>query len=163
MAQPITAIPKPLPSEEKKVEQRITSFTSSWTENEEAFEQMAALVNELHKAGLLEAATAMLQAKDKMAKIGLKQLTREPVANLLSLLMGTTGALTQFDAEQTTKLIRSLGTGLTEATQHSEADQRIKVLDLLKLLNDPDINRAIGFLIHFLKGMGTALKMDEQG
>jgi uncharacterized protein YjgD (DUF1641 family) len=28
----------------------------------------------------------------------------------------------------------------------------------MKTLNDPDINRAIGFGVHFLKGMGKELK-----
>jgi uncharacterized protein YjgD (DUF1641 family) len=161
MAQPITAIPKPLFSEKEKGEKKGDSLRAILIEHEEALEQIMVIVKELHEAGVLETLTAMIQAKEKITEIGLKQINSEPVTNLLSLLMGTAGALTQFDTEQTPKLIRSLGTGLTEANQYSEADQRIKVFDLLKLLNDPDINRAIGFLIHFLKGMGKGLKAEE--
>ena len=43
--------------------------------------------------GVLEAATSMLQAKEKIAKIALHQITREPVTNLINTLMGASRRL----------------------------------------------------------------------
>lgn len=72
--------------------------------------------------------------------------------------MGATGALMNTDPELTTKLVNSAMRGMDEANDYLQTDKKVKVMDLFKLLNDPDINRALGFGIHFLKGMGKELK-----
>lgn len=45
-----------------------------------------------------------------------------------------------------------------KAASTCKAIKKIGMLDLVKVLNDPDINRAIGFGIHFMKGLGKGLK-----
>lgn len=158
MAQPITTIQKVVPTKEEQNEQKLEDLKLLLANNEESLNKILQLVSELNEMGALEAANSMLQSKEKITKIALGQMTREPVTNLINNVMGAAGALTSIDPETTTKLLNSVSKGIDEGNQYLETDEKISVLDLVKVLKDPDINRAVGFGIHFLKGMGKGLK-----
>ncbi|MFJ7929878.1 DUF1641 domain-containing protein [Peribacillus sp. NPDC096448] len=157
MAAPITEIHNPITEEEIRLK-KLEELKTLITDNEDALNNMFKIVNELNDSGVFEAATSMLQGKEQIAKIALQQITRQPVTNLINTLMGATGALMNADAAQSTKLLNSALSGIDEGNKFLQADKKIGVLDLMKTLNDPDINRAIGFGVHFLKGMGKELK-----
>ncbi|MFD6438808.1 DUF1641 domain-containing protein [Peribacillus sp. NPDC060186] len=157
MAAPITEIHNPITEEEIK-RQKLEELKTLITNNEDALNNMFKIVNELNDSGVFEAATSMLQGKEQIAKIALQQVTRQPVTNLINTLMGATGALMNADAAQSTKLLNSALAGIDEGNKFLQTDKKIGVMNLMKTLNDPDINRAIGFGIHFLKGMGKELK-----
>ena len=161
MAAPITEIQRPEFTEDEIIEQKLSELKKQFANNEEAFKQMLDIIHELSDIGALEAANAMLQAKEKIAKIALEQVSREPVTNLLNTLMGATGAIMGADPKNTTKLISSAVQGMEDGHEFLKTEKKVRIFDLMKTLKDPDINRAIGFGIHFLKGMGKALKYDE--
>ena len=100
----------------------------------------------------------MLLAKEDIAKIGLEQVTKEPVTNLLNTIIGATGAMMEADPDQTKNVVHGVVSGLKEGHEFVDTEQKIKLFDLMRSLNDPDINRAVGFGLHFLKGMGKELK-----
>ncbi|GLV63832.1 hypothetical protein Bmyc01_25020 [Bacillus mycoides] len=158
MAAPIQAIQKQELTEEEIKQQKLEDLKELLANNEEALNQMFNIVGELNDIGMLEAANSMLKAKEPIAKIVLGQVTREPVTNLINNMMGAAGALTELDPELTKKLIGSVLTGMDEGNQHLQNNKKVGILDLMKVLRDPDINRAIGFGLHFLKGMGKGLK-----
>ncbi|MFJ7685112.1 DUF1641 domain-containing protein [Peribacillus butanolivorans] len=157
MAAPITEIHNPITEEEIKL-QKLEELKTLVTNNEAVLNNMFKILGELNESGVLEAANSMLQGKEQIAKIALQQVTRQPVTNLINTLMGATGALMNADAAQSTKLLNSALAGVDEANKFLQTDKKIGVMNLMKTLNDPDINRAIGFGIHFLKGMGKELK-----
>ncbi|USK59240.1 DUF1641 domain-containing protein [Peribacillus asahii] len=158
MAQPITEIKKNLLTAEEQKQKKLEALTALLANNDEALNKVLTIVGELNDIGVLEAADSMLQAKEKIAQIALHQVSREPVTNLINTLMGATGALMKTDPELITKLVNSAMKGMDEANDYLQTNKKVKVMDLVKLLNDPDINRALGFGIHFLKGMGKELK-----
>lgn len=158
MAAPIQAIQKQELTEEELKQQKLEDLKELLANNEEALHQMFNIVGELNDIGMLEAANSMLKAKEPIAKIVLGQVTREPVTNLINNMMGAAGALTELDPALTKKLIGSVLTGMDEGNQHLQSNKKVGILDLMKVLKDPDINRAIGFGLHFLKGMGKGLK-----
>ncbi|MBM6644617.1 DUF1641 domain-containing protein [Bacillus sp. RIT 809] len=158
MAAPIQAIQKQELTEEELKQQKLEDLKELLANNEEALNQMFNIVGELNDIGMLEAANSMLKAKEPIAKIVLGQVTREPVTNLINNMMGAAGALTELDPELTKKLVGSVLTGMDEGNQHLQSNKKVGILDLMKVLKDPDINRAIGFGLHFLKGMGKGLK-----
>jgi uncharacterized protein YjgD (DUF1641 family) len=158
MAAPITAIQKHVWTDEELKQQKLEDLKTLLTDNEEALNKILDIVGELNDIGVLEAVNAMLQAKETIAKIALGQVTREPITNLINNLMGAAGALTSLDPELTKKLVGSVTLGLDEGSKYLQNNNKIGMLDLLKVLNDPDINRAIGFGIHFMKGLGKGLK-----
>ncbi|MEK4095929.1 MULTISPECIES: DUF1641 domain-containing protein [unclassified Bacillus (in: firmicutes)] len=158
MAAPIQAIQKQELTEEELKQQKLEALKELLANNEDALNQMFNIVGELNDIGMLEAANSMLKAKEPIVKIVLGQVTREPVTNLINNMMGAAGALTELDPELTKKLIGSVLTGMDEGNQHLQSNKKVGILDLMKVLKDPDINRAIGFGLHFLKGMGKGLK-----
>ncbi|MEK4912025.1 hypothetical protein COL41_20255 [Bacillus mycoides] len=158
MAAPIQAVQKQELTEEELKQQKLEALKELLANNEDALNQMFNIVGELNDIGMLEAANSMLKAKEPIAKIVLGQVTREPVTNLINNMMGAAGALTELDPELTKKLIGSVLTGMDEGNQHLQSNKKVGILDLMKVLKDPDINRAIGFGLHFLKGMGKGLK-----
>ncbi|PGE99986.1 hypothetical protein COE80_17410 [Bacillus pseudomycoides] len=158
MAAPIKAIQKQGLTEEEQKQQKLEGLKELLANNEEALNQMCNIVGELNDIGMLEAANSMLKAKEPIAKIVLGQVTREPVTNLINNMLGAAGALTELNPELTKKLVGSVLTGMDEGNQHLQSNKKVGILDLMKVLKDPDINRAIGFGLHFLKGMGKGLK-----
>ncbi|CAM3858619.1 DUF1641 domain-containing protein [Bacillus paramycoides] len=158
MAAPIQVIQKQELTEEEIKQQKLEDLKELLANNEDALNQMFNIVGELNDIGMLEAANSMLKAKEPIAKIVLSQVTREPVTNLINNMMGAAGALTELDPELTKKLVGSVLIGMDEGNQHLQNNKKIGILDLMKVLKDPDINRAIGFGLHFLKGMGKGLK-----
>ncbi|MGG0237690.1 DUF1641 domain-containing protein [Bacillus rhizoplanae] len=158
MAAPIKVIQKQELTEEEQKQQKLEDLKVLLANNEEALNQMFNIVGELNDIGMLEAANSMLKAKEPIAKIVLGQVTREPVTNLINNMMGAAGALTELNPELTKKLVSSVLTGMDAGNQHLQSNKKVGILDLMKVLKDPDINRAIGFGLHFLKGIGKGLK-----
>ncbi|MFJ8260961.1 DUF1641 domain-containing protein [Rummeliibacillus sp. NPDC094406] len=158
MATPITTINKQQLTEEQLKDQKLENLKQLLSENEEAVNQVFTIMAELNDIGALEAATKLIEAKEEIAHIALGQMTRKPVTNIINNLMGVAGVLTEMNPETTTKLVESLNTGLDVANKAVESDEKVSVFKLVKLLKDPDINRALNFGIHFLKGLGKGLE-----
>lgn len=158
MAVPITGIKKQQLTEEQLKEQKLDNLKELLSENEEAVNQVFSIMAELNDIGALEAAMKLLEAKEEVAHIALGQLTRKPVTNIINNLMGVAGALTALNPETTTKLIEGLNTGIDEASKALESNEKVSAFKLMKMINDPDVNRALNFGVHFLKGLGKGLK-----
>lgn len=157
MATPITKIKKEVLTDEKIAAQKLEELKTLVTDNEQAVAQIFSIMAELNDVGALEAVTKMLQAKEEIAHIALGQVTREPVTNMMNVMLGAAGALTQMDAQMVAKLMTSLNSGLDEAKVAVEADEKMSIFKLMKIMNDPDVNRAMNFGVHFLKGLGKGL------
>lgn len=158
MAAPINSIQKKLLTEEEYTAQKLDNLKKLVSENDSAVTQILSLIGELDSIGALEAANKMLEAKEEVANIALGQITSKPVTNLINNMMGAAGALTQLDPDVTTKLVSGLMSGVDEANKAVAETDKISTLKLMKMMNDPDVNRAMNFGIHFLKGLGSNLK-----
>ncbi|WP_077212307.1 DUF1641 domain-containing protein [Bacillus dakarensis] len=158
MAKPISTIKKNELTEEQKKSQSLESLLSEVAQNKDSLLETLQLLQELHDSGILDALNSLVKAKEKVAKIAVGQMTREPVTNLINNTMAAGGALTTLDPEMTKKLMGSVALGIEKAQQGLQEDSKVGILDLLKVLNDPDINRAIGFGLNLLKGVGEGLK-----
>lgn len=158
MAVPITGIKKQQLTEEQLKEQKLDNLKELLSDNEETVNQVFSIMAELNDIGALEAAMKLLEAKEEVAHVALGQLTRKPVTNIINNLMGVAGALTDLNPETTTKLIEGLNAGVDEASKALESNEKVSAFKLMKMLNDPDVNRALNFGVHFLKGLGKGLK-----
>ncbi|KOY83364.1 DUF1641 domain-containing protein [Lysinibacillus macroides] len=158
MAVPITKIKKQPFTEEQLKEQKLANLQQLLSDNEETVNQVFSIMAELNDIGALEAAMKLLEAKEDVAHIALEQLTRKPVTNMINNVMGVAGALTELNPETTAKLVEGLNAGVEEANKALETEEKISAFKLVKMLNDPDVNRAVQFGVHFLKGLGKGLK-----
>ncbi len=158
MAAPITSITKKQQSAEELQQQKLDELQTLLATHDKAIEKLLGIAGELHHSGMLEAAESMMKAKEQIAHIAIGQVSREPVKNLINHVMSAGAAMTQVDPELTAKLSSSAVKGIEAASKYAKTDQKISLFELAKSLKDPDINRAIGFGLHFLKGMGHELK-----
>jgi uncharacterized protein YjgD (DUF1641 family) len=162
VAKPITTIQKQTITEEEKREKTIEELKTSLTEKEEAVTELLSIIEELHKSGILEAANAMLKAREDIAKIVIGQANRKPVTTVINHVIGMAQLLANLDPQLTAKLLESTASGIAEAyKQTKEPDKKIGIFDLLKSLNDPDINRAIRFALSALKEIGKRLNEEK--
>ncbi|XJZ27979.1 DUF1641 domain-containing protein [Bacillota bacterium Lsc_1132] len=153
MAKPITSFAK----NEIKSE-TIEHLAEHAVKNSEGLKQAIELLQELHESGILDAMVSLVQAKEKVAKIAVGQMTRTPVTNIINNAMAAAGALTEMDPAFTQKLIGGLSNGMKKAEEGLKKGEKAGVMDLLKALKDPDINRTVLFGINLLKGIGEGLK-----
>ncbi|WNV78525.1 DUF1641 domain-containing protein [Bacillus atrophaeus] len=158
MAIPISTIQKETKTEEQVKLEKLEELKALLVENEDSVSKTMKLMGELNSLGVFDAANSMLQAKEEIAKIALGQVSREPVTNLINTMMAAGGALTKADPAFTGKLLESVLAGTEQAQSFLKEDKKVGVLDLLKAMKDPDINRAVGFGLQFLKGMGKELR-----
>jgi uncharacterized protein YjgD (DUF1641 family) len=158
LAAPITAIQRQELTDEQQKQQKLEYLTTLLADHEDAINKIMGIVGELNDMGVFDAADAMLQAKEKIAAIALGQIGREPVTNMINNLMNAAGVLTSIDPELAKKLAGSVAAGMDEGSKHLQSNKKISMFDLVRALNDPDFNRAIGFGLHFLKGLGKGLK-----
>jgi len=158
MASPIKKVIRTELTEAEKQQQTLENLLSEVALNKDSLQETLLVLKELHESGLLEALKDLLKAKEKVAKIAVDQTLREPVTNLINNAMAAGGALTALDPNTTEKLMSGLANGIEKAEQGLQENTRVKMFDLLKVLNDPDINRAIGFGLNLLKGVGEGLK-----
>ena len=163
MAEPITNIHRSTLTDEEQIEIKFENLKRQFVDNEESVSKVLEIMEELNDIGALEAVAAMLLAKEDIAKITLDQVSREPVTNLLNTIIGATSSVMATDPEKMKKLVSSAMSGINEGHDFVQTDKKVKMFDLMKVLNDPDINRAIGFGIHFLKGMGKQLNEESDG
>lgn len=158
MAEPITSIVKTEATPDQKKRKSLEELQTLLTEHDDALNKILTIIGDLHAIGVLDAAGSMIQAKEDITKIALDQASREPVTNLINHAMNASGVLASIDPDVTAKLAGSVQSGLKAAEQQMEKDKKMNMLSLLKLINDPDINRAVRFSVHFLKGMGKELE-----
>jgi uncharacterized protein YjgD (DUF1641 family) len=158
MAKPIQTIKKVEYTDTQKKEQSLESLLSEVAQNKDSLLETLYLMKELHDSGILKAAGSLVKAKEEVAKIAVGQMTREPVTNIINNALAAGGALTELDPDLTKKLMGSVAKGFEKAEQALQTNTKVGILDLMKALKDEDLNRAIGFGLNFLKGVGEGLK-----
>ncbi|MBO1001323.1 DUF1641 domain-containing protein [Pseudogracilibacillus auburnensis] len=158
MAEPITAIKRTIKSETELEKEKLNELQSLLVEHGDALEKLLNITGELDRIGAIDGLQAMLDAKEDIAKIGLEQITREPITNLINHGLNLSAIASSISPEVTEKLSNSIKIGMDEAEEQLANDDKVSILSLMKAINDPDINRAMKFGLHFLKGMGKGLK-----
>jgi uncharacterized protein YjgD (DUF1641 family) len=158
MAKPIHIIKRTELTEEQKKEQSLESLLTEVAQTKDSLVETLDLLQELHNSGILDAINSLVKTKEEVAKIAVGQMTREPVTNMINNAMAAGGVLTQMDPEMTKKLMGSVAKGLERAEQGLQSNSETTILDIMKALKDPDLNRAITFGLNLLKGVGEELK-----
>ncbi|MGM7722106.1 DUF1641 domain-containing protein [Metabacillus sp. Hm71] len=163
MAKPITKIKEPVFSEEETQANRLESVIQNLAENADGIQETIKLLQELHESGVLEAVNCLIEAKEKVAKIAVGQMLRPPVTNAINNGMAAAGALTELDPEMTKKILNGMTRGIQTAEKELRANKKMGVFDLVKLMRDTDVNRALTFSFYLLQGIGSGLKEHSQG
>ncbi|MED4877638.1 DUF1641 domain-containing protein [Anoxybacillus geothermalis] len=162
MAKPIATIQKRQMSEEEKRAEALAKLKAAVGDSEEAVRELLDVIEQLHESGLLEAASALLKSREKVAKIVVGQLNQKPVTTMINHAFALAGLASSLDPEKTAKLLEHIAEGAMEAYEQTAVEtKKIGLFDLLKALNDPDVNRAIRFFLSVLKAIGQRLGADN--
>jgi uncharacterized protein YjgD (DUF1641 family) len=158
MGKPITTIEKEELTQEQLKAEKLDRLVDDISIHSDGLKQTIELLQELHESGIMEIVVSLLRAKEKVAKIAIDQMVRPPVTNTINNAMAAAGALSEMEPDTTKKLVKSLSMGIVRAEEGIKNGEKVGILDLLKVLKDPDINRSLSFGLNLLKGMGEGLK-----
>ncbi|RAL24410.1 DUF1641 domain-containing protein [Thermoflavimicrobium daqui] len=158
MARPITKIHKPAPTEQEKQSKALENVVQEVAENADGLRETMKLLQELHDSGILKALNALVEAKEDVAKIAVDLLRRDQTTNAINNVMAIFSVFSQLDPTVIEKLMNSVKAGLDKAEDSMHSQAELGVFDLIKALKDPDINRALVFILNLLKGVGAGLK-----
>ncbi|MGG1574316.1 DUF1641 domain-containing protein [Fictibacillus sp. NRS-1165] len=158
MAEPITKISHSAHTEKELQEQSIDTILEDLAKSADGIKELIKLFHQLHDSGIIGAVNGLVEAKEKVAGIAVEQLLRPQMTNAINNMMAAAGVLSETNPDMTKKLMSSLGNGLQRAERALANNEKVGVFDLMKALKDPDINRAIGFGMNLLKGVGEGLK-----
>lgn len=147
MAKPITAIP-PAATAGDTVHQAAS-----------AQDNLEAILESLEAAGVLRFVRALLEQRRPIAAQVMHKMDSEPtktgLKNMVTLAMG----LGELPDGFGTTLMQALADGARQASRASrgpDAD-KMSVWALMGMLKDPDVARAMHYLMGFLQGLGKAL------
>jgi uncharacterized protein YjgD (DUF1641 family) len=156
MAKPIRTVS----SEPSQAQERgdMTDTIKLLHDHRDALENMLALVQQLHDAGFLEAALAMVEARAQIAQTVIEQTLRPEAVRVMQNLVAAGGTLTRLDPKTTGDLARSLVAGMDAARAELDRGKPVTVFELARALGDPDVNRGIRFALTFLQGFGKGLR-----
>ncbi|WP_432358771.1 DUF1641 domain-containing protein [Sporosarcina sp. UB5] len=158
MAAPITSIKRKELTPEELQNEKLKELQTLITEQQQSLNKIIEITAELDNAGVLDAMSAMVKARDEIAGIAVAQASREPMTNLINNLINATGLLTTLNPEVTANLKDSIAKGIEEAELYKGNGDKVSILQVMTALNDPDINRAVKYGMDFLKGMGKGLE-----
>lgn len=128
-----------------------------------AHDNLDAILDGLEAAGVLRFVRALLEQRQPIAVKVMHKMDTEPtktgLKNAVTLAMGL-GALP--DGFGIT-LMQALADGARRAGEasHGPDTDKMSVWALMGMLKDPDVARAIHYLMGFLQGLGKALKQTE--
>lgn len=86
--------------------------------------------------------------------IMVQELNKPHNTHVLQNMLGLAGLIGSIDVDALKELTEKANNGLKEATDSEAAEGPSNIFQLMKIMKDPEINRSMGMMISFLKGMG---------
>lgn len=162
MAQPISSFPEKEWSEQERQDHTMNTLQEALCEQEEAIQKLLHIAGDLQSAGILEALQAIIQAKEKITEIAVRQMSKDAIVNIIQHAVGVSGELSSLDPAASKKLLKGMRRGLEEAELFRNSPQKWSTFQLLTALQDPAIQTSLQFGLHFLRGLGKELQTDEK-
>lgn len=154
MSKAITNIKKLEIPEEEQQNKDIQEILSTLAENKEAVIEAVTHIRRLHETGILEFLNAFLARSDEMLSIAMKEANKPENMSMLQNLVGLSEVIGSLNLDKVKELSQKMNNGIEEATEPTEGNQTTSMIQLLKALKDPEVNRAVTMLLNFLKGVG---------
>lgn len=155
MAEQITNIKRLVTSEETRRQDDLNEVEAAIADNKESVLAAIELSRNLHDKGLLNILNGMLSQGEDVLDTAIKEINKPQNADVIANGIGLTLMLGTLDVDRLKILMKKVNQGVRVATaDRAEEDGPGNVFQLMKLLKDPEINRSIGMLVNFLKGMG---------
>lgn len=123
-------------------------------------ENLQVIVDALQEAGVLRFVRVLLEERQPIAEKVIKKMDSEPtkrgIKNAVTLMMGL-GALPDDFAPLMVDVLQQ-GIQRAQSASHDPEAEKMSIWQLMGMLKDPDVARAIHYLMGFLPGLGKALQ-----
>ncbi len=130
-----------------------------------ASKNVEAIIEELEQAGVWRFLRALLEQRKPISEMVMEKLDTEPTKRGLNNAVTLAMALGALPEGFGLSLMGALQSGFHEAQSQSQGPDadKMSIWQLMGMLKDPDVARAIHYLMGFLKGLGTQLGDPSQG
>ncbi|GMA56763.1 uncharacterized protein YjgD (DUF1641 family) [Alicyclobacillus sacchari] len=162
MAQPIRAIERPTMSEEKNVEEALHQLQTEVARHGQALAAALTVLEDMQRSGLMDLAHGMLGAKQQIAEIVLEQVMKPGVLGAVQNAMAFMELAGGLDPHAVRTLTHALAAGVEEGQRRIASGRKVGFLTLARVLSQPDVNRAVAFLVGLLEGIGRELNTEGQ-
>ncbi|WP_082234570.1 DUF1641 domain-containing protein [Halobacillus massiliensis] len=160
MAKAIKQIDKTFVTPEKKQQEDLNLILNQLAQNKESILLMVEIIEELRKFGLLDIAKGMLKTRHELGILAMEELDKPTVHDLVKSGIGAFNFITKVDPKQLDRILNGASEGLKGMTENLPEDEKLGMWGLVKSMRDPEVNRSLTAMVHFLKGMGHGLKND---
>jgi uncharacterized protein YjgD (DUF1641 family) len=164
MAKAILNIERAAPAPQEQQANAIGEILAAITANKAALLQFLDILNELHKAGLLDIVQGLVKNLQQVGAIGIAQLNKTGAQHMIKNGMSAVQFMGGVEPKKLENLLNSVQRGLDRANrQTSEADKPLGIMDLFRLMRDDEVNASLRFMTNFMQGMGSGLKRHTEG
>jgi uncharacterized protein YjgD (DUF1641 family) len=153
MAEPITNIKRMEMSEETIKQHNLTEVLDAVSSNKKTILEGIDLLISLHESGALEMLNALIKQKDEALKNVVEQANKPAYATIIENLSDLFLLIGELPVDDLQHFIGKFNNGFKEA-RLSENKIDTSLMDLLKALKNPEVNRSVSMLFGFLQGMG---------
>lgn len=123
-------------------------------QHKDSITSLIRIVDKLESRGLLEIVEALLTRGDKVLSILMEELNEPKLRNILDRLVNVAEIIGDIEIEKLKHLTTQVNAGIVEAESQLKDNKETTLVDLLRTLRDPEINRTITVFLGFLKGAG---------
>lgn len=161
MARPITKIQKSEPTAEEKRNRALEDILDEVAANKEAMSEAVRFFSRMHESGWLSFFNAVLARQEELLRIAVKEANKPENTAILQNLLGLMQMIGKIHVDGLDEVTKRMNNGLQEAAS-ARHGERVSAFQMLKALKDPEINRAIVFLLAFLKGVGKINETEQK-
>ena len=150
MAKPIPYTPKPKTPQEH--------YAEAHAQSAEALTEGLQLLRDLHGAGVLNVLHKLTKGGEGLSAALLSTLNEPGAVTAIRNLTELGRTLSELQPAETAQLGRAVSAGVRQGAKQVAEGKGIGLGDLLKLLNDEDVQLALGAIFGGLQGAGRALR-----
>ncbi|MCF6410247.1 DUF1641 domain-containing protein [Pseudalkalibacillus salsuginis] len=143
-----------VPSKDEAREKGIEEIEQALAERKDAILELIDLVDRLHESDLLPFISALVNHRDQARSAFFREINRPHNAKFARNVVDFIGFLGTIEFEKMQPFMEKINRGILEADIEEEKDDMISMLQLIKSLKDPEVNRSIRSILAFLRGMG---------
>src|SRR5699024_497993 len=153
MAEAIRKIKRMDVPEEKIREDNVEDVVRKVSDNKDAILNGIDILATLHEQGMLDLLHALIKRKDDALENILTELNKPQYAESLKNIGQLVFLLGDIKLDEIQYFTDKTNQGMAEASA-VETDEITSYMALFKALKEPEINRSVTMLLHFLRGMG---------
>ena len=150
MAKQIQYTPRPKTPVEK--------FEDAHVESAEALTEGLKLLRELHEAGVLDVLYKLTKGGEGLTGALFETLSSDSAVRSLRNVFELIKTLSNLDPQAVGQLGNAVSLGVTEGARSVAQGRGVGLTDVIKLLNDKDVQVALAALFALLKGVGRGLR-----